>query len=151
MAATDQGERATPMTIQQVSKLSGLSEPTLRYYEKIGLIDAVDRDESSGHRRYGPAAVATIEALSCLRSSGVSVQDLRTYLELLDRRDAARLRELFERSADRVAEEIEQLRLRLRYLRFKAELWGARERGDAEAEQRAIEAILVDEGIYNGQ
>jgi MerR family transcriptional regulator, aldehyde-responsive regulator len=42
---------AGDLTIQQVSRLTGLSEWTLRYYEKVGLIDAVARDESSRHRR----------------------------------------------------------------------------------------------------
>lgn len=36
-------------TIQQVARQTGLSEPTLRYYEQIGLIPAVDRDPGSGH------------------------------------------------------------------------------------------------------
>jgi DNA-binding transcriptional MerR regulator len=130
------------LTIQEVSRLSGLSEPTLRYYEKIGLIDAVDRDESSGHRRYGPAVVETIEALGCLRSSGVGVQDMRAYLRHLDTRDATRLRELFERNAERLDDEIERMRIRQRYLRLKADMWAARERGDTEAEHRAITDIL---------
>ncbi|MDN3351956.1 MerR family transcriptional regulator [Actinomadura sp. DC4] len=125
------------LTIQEVSRLSGLPEPTLRYYERIGLIDAVDRDESSGHRRYGPAVVARAEALGCLRSSGTSVRDMRAYLRHLDTGDAAQLRALFERNADRITEEIERMRVRLRYLRLKADLWGARERGDPEAERDA--------------
>jgi MerR family transcriptional regulator, copper efflux regulator len=40
------------MTIRDVSRRSGLSEPTLRYYEEIGLIGPIARDESSGHRRH---------------------------------------------------------------------------------------------------
>jgi len=40
------------LTIRDVSRRSGLSEPTLRYYEEIGLIGPIARDESSGHRRY---------------------------------------------------------------------------------------------------
>ncbi|MEV0379487.1 MerR family DNA-binding transcriptional regulator [Nonomuraea sp. NPDC050643] len=51
MSAIQNLADASPLTIQDVSRLSGLSEPTLRYYEKIGLIDPVDRNESSGHRR----------------------------------------------------------------------------------------------------
>jgi DNA-binding transcriptional MerR regulator len=142
MAATDKVGDTSHLTIQEVSRLSGLSEPTLRYYEKIGLISAVERDESSGHRRYGPAVVETIEALSCLRSTGMSVQDMRAYLQHLDTRDAAQLRELFQRNAERLAEEIERMRVRLRYLQLKADLWSARERGDAEAECRAITDIM---------
>ncbi|MFB8271682.1 MerR family transcriptional regulator [Streptomyces sp. NPDC055955] len=132
---------ATPLTIQQVSRRTGLSEPTLRYYEKIGLIGAVGRDESSGHRRYGPAAVETIEALSCLRSTGMSVRDMRAYLAHLGTGDASRLRELFQDNAERVAQEIERMRIRLRYLQLKAELWAARDLGDTAAEQRAVTEI----------
>ncbi|WP_149263962.1 MerR family transcriptional regulator [Actinomadura sp. K4S16] len=144
MAATQNVEDAAPLTIQEVSRLSGLSEPTLRYYEKIGLIDPVDRDESSGHRRYDPAAVRTIEALGCLRATGMSVQDMRSYLRHLTEGDeeAAQLRDLFQRNADRVAEELERMRIRLRYLRLKADLWDARERADLAAEHRAVDAIL---------
>jgi MerR family copper efflux transcriptional regulator len=42
----------TALTIQDVSRRSGLSEPTLRYYEQVGLIGPVRRDASRGHRRY---------------------------------------------------------------------------------------------------
>jgi DNA-binding transcriptional MerR regulator len=68
------------LTIQQVSRRSGLSESTLRYYENIGLIDKVPRDERSGHRCYPPDLVAATEAMSCLRGMGMSVADMRAYL-----------------------------------------------------------------------
>jgi MerR family transcriptional regulator, copper efflux regulator len=42
----------TDLSIQDVSRRSGLSEPTLRYYEEIGLIGSIARDPSSRHRRY---------------------------------------------------------------------------------------------------
>ncbi|WP_182875382.1 MerR family DNA-binding transcriptional regulator [Microbispora sp. H10670] len=45
----------TSFTIQDVSRHSGLSEPTLRYYEEAGLVGPIGRDESSGHRRYQDA------------------------------------------------------------------------------------------------
>jgi len=47
----------TALTIQEVSRRSGLSEPTLRYYEEVGLVGPVDRDARSGHRRYREAEV----------------------------------------------------------------------------------------------
>ncbi|MEV0407534.1 MerR family transcriptional regulator [Actinoallomurus sp. NPDC050550] len=144
MTAAQKVQDACPLTIQEVSRLSGLSEPTLRYYEKIGLIDSVDRDESSGHRRYSAAVVDRIEALSCLRGAGVSVQDMRAYLRHLasGHREAGQMRELFQRNAERIAEEMERMQVRLRYLRLKAELWDARERGDAETERRVLAEII---------
>jgi MerR family regulatory protein len=62
------------LTIQQMSRHTGLAESALRYYERIGLIGAVPRDESSGHRRYPPDLVAAIEALSCLRGAFDAIQ-----------------------------------------------------------------------------
>jgi MerR family regulatory protein len=42
----------TGLTIADAAKASGVSVHTLRYYERAGLIDGVDR-AASGHRRYG--------------------------------------------------------------------------------------------------
>ncbi len=143
MTTTD-GDRAS-VSIQDMSKISGLSEATLRYYEKIGLIGPVPRDESSGHRRYGGHAVVMIEALGCLRATGMSVQDMRDYLRFLDGREdnATLMRELFERNVSRIQEEIERMHVRGRYLALKAELWAARERGDADGENRIVPEIAA--------
>ncbi|MFG2322166.1 MerR family transcriptional regulator [Streptomyces sp. NPDC048568] len=137
-------EQGRDLTIQEMARRSGFSEPTLRYYEKIGLLGEVARDESSGHRRYTPAAVERIEALSCLRSSGMAVSGMRRYLELLAQGDAAAVeqRELFASQAQKLAADIEQLQLRLAYLRRKADLWDARVRGDLVAEQEAVEDVV---------
>ncbi|MGA5125591.1 MerR family transcriptional regulator [Streptomyces pseudogriseolus] len=148
MTTTD-GDTAS-VSIQDMSKISGLSEATLRYYEKIGLIGPVPRDESSGHRRYGGHAVERIEALGCLRATGMSVQDMRDYLRFLDGGgdNATRMRELFEHNVSRIQEEIERMHVRLRYLELKARLWSARERGDAEGENRIVpEVARAREGL----
>ena len=64
----------TALTIQDVSRRSGLSEPTLRYYEEIGLIGPVDRDASSGHRRYRTEDLDVLQALACMRALGVGMR-----------------------------------------------------------------------------
>ncbi|WP_405577623.1 MerR family transcriptional regulator [Streptomyces sp. NBC_01190] len=137
------GEQAVDLTIQEMARRSGFSEPTLRYYEKIGLLGAVGRDESSGHRRYEPATVARVDALSCLRSAGMTVGGMRRYLELLAQGEAAAAdqRDLFAGQAEKLAADIERLHLRLTYLRGKADLFDARVRGDTTAEHRAVEEI----------
>ena len=66
----------TAFTIQNVSRRSGLSEPTLRYYEEVGLIGPVDRDGSSGHRRYSNEDVDALQMLACLRDKA-AVWDAR--------------------------------------------------------------------------
>jgi DNA-binding transcriptional MerR regulator len=129
---------AGDLTIQQVSRRTGLAESALRYYERIGLIDPVPRDESSGHRRYPPDLVAVIEGMSCLRGTGMSVADIRAYIANMGRGQpaAADQHALFARHAERLRREIARLQLRERYVSAKAELWAARVKGDAAAEER---------------
>jgi MerR family copper efflux transcriptional regulator len=138
----------TALTIQQVSRRSGLSEPTLRYYEEVGLIGPVDRDEHSGHRRYGDDDLDVLQALACLRALGMGIEDMRTYQANRGRGGravAAEQRDLLLRHADRMTAEIAALHTRLDYLREKAALWDARAHGDAAAEaaaQRRVHAAL---------
>jgi len=119
----------------------------------------VPRDASSGHRRYPADLVATIESLSCLRGSGMSVADIRTYVANTRRGDDATSdqRRLFEAHAARLHDEIGRLRLRERYVTAKARMWAARERGDTKAEQEIIATVielagrlLDDEGAQRG-
>jgi DNA-binding transcriptional MerR regulator len=129
----------TALTIQEVSRRSGLSEPTLRYYEQVGLIGPVERDASSGHRRYREQDLDDLQALACLRAMGVGIEDMRTYQANRGRgREAAgEQRDLLLRHAERVEAQIETLHTHLDYLRAKAALWDARDHGDADAEAEA--------------
>jgi DNA-binding transcriptional MerR regulator len=129
-------------TIQQAARRTGLSVPTLRYYEQVGLIDPVPRGESSGHREYDDATVQAVEALACLRTTGMSIEDMRRYRDHMASGDAAEQRALFATQVERVSAEIEGLELRREYLREKVRLWSAREDGDPGAEARAAERLV---------
>src|SRR5690242_1248434 len=103
------------LTIQEASRRSGLSEPTLRYYEEVGLIGPIHRDPSSGHRRYGDHDLDDLQVLACLRGMGVGIEDMRTYQANRGRgRSAAgEQRDLLLRHAERVETEIAALRVHL--------------------------------------
>ena len=135
----------TVLTIQDVSRRSGLSEPTLRYYEEVGLIGPIDRDASSGHRRYRDEDLDTLQALACLRAMGMGIEDMRTYQanRVRGHAAAAEQRDLLLRHAGRIEAEIETLHTHLDYLREKAALWDARDRGDADAEAQAWKRVRV--------
>jgi MerR family transcriptional regulator, copper efflux regulator len=137
----------TALTIQDVSRRSGLSGPTLRYYEEVGLIGPIERDASSGHRRYHEEQLDALQALACLRAMGVGIEDMRTYQanRVRGRAAAGEQRDLLLRHAERIEAEIGTLRTHLAYLRAKAALWDARDRGDADAETEAnlrVQAII---------
>ncbi len=68
-------------TIAEVAGRSGLSADTLRYYEKIGLIEPPPRDPS-GHRSYTEDDVAWVTFLLRLRSTGMPIRLMREYADL---------------------------------------------------------------------
>jgi DNA-binding transcriptional MerR regulator len=129
----------TALTIQDAARRSGLSEPTLRYYEEVGLIGPIARDPSSRHRRYSEEEVDTLQALACLRAMGVGIEEMRTYQanRELGHAKAGEQRDLLLRHAERVEAEIETLRIHLEYLQAKAALWDGRDRADTGAEAEA--------------
>jgi MerR family transcriptional regulator, copper efflux regulator len=136
----------TAMTIQEVSRRSGLSEPTLRYYEEVGLLGPVDRDARSGHRRYRDEDLDALQMLACLRALGLGIDDMRTYQANRGRGGravAAEQRDLLRQHAERIEAEIAALHTRLDYLREKSALWDARARGDAAAEAEAQQRVHV--------
>jgi MerR family copper efflux transcriptional regulator len=127
-------------SIQDVSRRSGLPEPTLRYYEQVGLVGPIDRDENTGYRRYGPDDLHAFEALACLRAVGMGIEDMRTYQANLLRREesAAEQRDLLLRHEERIQSEMVAQQARLNYLREKAAVWDARDRGDGDAAAQAM-------------
>jgi MerR family transcriptional regulator, copper efflux regulator len=131
------------LTIQDVSRRSGLSEPTLRYYEEVGLIGPIGRDAKSGHRRYGDEDLDALQILACLRAMGVGIEDMRTYQanRALGQVAAGEQRDLLARHAERVEAEIATLKVHLAYLREKSALWDARDRADAAAEEVALQRV----------
>jgi len=71
----------TELTIQQVCHQTGLSIDTLRYYERIGLLEPIARTPS-GHRRYTPRDIAWIDVLIRLRDTGMPRAQMVRFAQL---------------------------------------------------------------------
>ena len=71
----------TGLTIQQVAQQTGLSIDTLRYYERIGLLEPVLRAQN-GHRRYTQHDLAWIDLLMRLRDTGMPRAQMVRFAEL---------------------------------------------------------------------
>lgn len=72
------------MTIAEVSRNYGLSQDTLRYYERIGLIPRVNRSKS-GIRDYTEENCRWVEFAKCMRSAGLSIEALIEYVALFQK------------------------------------------------------------------
>jgi DNA-binding transcriptional MerR regulator len=70
-------------TIAETARRTGLTTHTLRYYEQQGLmLDWVKRADST-HRRYSAGAIAWIDFLTKLRSTGTSIRRMREDAQLV--------------------------------------------------------------------
>lgn len=99
-----------PLTVSEVAERIGLSTHTLRWYERIGLLDQVTRD-ASGHRRYTRPDVEWLLLLTRLRATGMPVRDMQRYADLVRAGDSTseERRELLESHRDRVEAHITEL------------------------------------------
>jgi DNA-binding transcriptional MerR regulator len=69
------------MTIAEVSKKYNISQDTLRYYERIGMIPSVART-SGGRRDYKEQDCNWIELAKCMRSAGLPIEAMIEYVKL---------------------------------------------------------------------
>ena len=83
---------------------------TLRYYERVGLIQPVGRARN-GHRRYSEADEAWLNFLHCMRATNMSIRDMQRYAQLREQGDATSLerRKLLEDHQAAIAAKIAEL------------------------------------------
>ncbi len=74
------------MKIMEVSEQFGISSDTLRYYERIGLIQPVHRSEN-GIRDYNELDLRRVDFIKCMRSAGLPIEILIEYVGLVQQGD----------------------------------------------------------------
>ncbi len=83
---------------------------TLRYYERVGLIQPVGRAHN-GHRRYSEADEAWINFLHCMRATNMPIREMQHYAELREQGDSTSLdrRKILEDHQAAIAAQIVEL------------------------------------------
>ncbi len=71
------------MTIKEVSKKFDITQDTLRYYERVGMIPKVNRTKN-GIRDYTEVDLGWVELVKCMRSAGLTVEVLVEYVRLFN-------------------------------------------------------------------
>ena len=74
------------MTIKEVSEKYDISQDTLRYYERVGMIPPVTRT-ASGIRDYQEEDIRGVELAKCMRSAGLPVETMIEYVKLTQEGD----------------------------------------------------------------
>ena len=108
------------MTIREVAQQFSISQDTLRYYERVGMIPPVTRT-ASGIRDYQETDLQWVELAICMRSAGLPVETMIEYVKLCQEGDntiLARLQLLVEQR-EVLHEQKKQIEETLERLDFK--------------------------------
>lgn len=106
-------------TIGQVAKLTGLSISTIRYYDKEGLLNGINR--KSGIRSFNDKDLNTIRVIECLKNSGMLIKEIRNFMKLCEEGDSS-LNERYNFFLDqekKVQDQIKSLNQTLKLIKFK--------------------------------
>ncbi|GGF65368.1 MerR family transcriptional regulator [Paenibacillus albidus] len=68
-------------SIKQAAEVTGLSEDTIRYYERVGLLPYAER-KANGHRHYTREHLQGILFLMRLKATGMTIEEMKHYREL---------------------------------------------------------------------
>ena len=68
-------------TVGEMAKMLDVPASTLRYYDKEGLLPFVERS-SGGIRQFRDSDVEWLRVIGCMKKAGMSLKDIRQYIEL---------------------------------------------------------------------
>ena len=107
-------------TIKEVSQILNIPASTLRYYDKEGLLPALERKES-GYRLFSEENIRALRLIECLKSTGMPIKDIQRFFEWTKQGDAS-LQQRYEMFLERrriVEEQMAQLQRTLEVIDYK--------------------------------
>jgi len=115
------------LTIAQTAARTGLTAHTLRYYERDGLMQHVDRS-ATGHRRYTEQDLDWITMITRLRRTGMPIRDIRRYAALVRAGEGTEPERmlLLQQHRDRVRAELDQTAAHLAMIDRKIDFYAGR-------------------------
>lgn len=125
-------------SIQDVSKKTGLTTHTLRYYEKEGLISGVERSQG-GFRQYTDEDLERLGLICCLKNTGMSIQEIARFVQLTHEGDHT-LKErvqMLKNHREQVIERMEEMQKHLDKVTWKINFFSEKLRAyEAEIEKQ---------------
>jgi DNA-binding transcriptional MerR regulator len=107
-------------SIGEVARIFGLSVPTIRYYDAEGLIPNLHRT-TSGNRLFTKDNLETINMIGCLKKSGMSIKDIKTFISWCSQGDStlSKRQEMFHQLKYSLTSQLHDLQSMLDVVNFK--------------------------------
>ena len=94
-------------TIGQFAKACGISTHTLRFYDKVGILEPRSTDPSSGYRYYSIEDIAKIRVIQNLRDMSYSIKEIHS---MFTKTDLTSQIQLMRRKRDKLSQHLEMIR-----------------------------------------
>lgn len=126
-------------TIARAAQRTGLTEHTLRYYEKEGLLPFVERGPS-GYRSFRKSDYEWIELIACLKNTGMKIKDIRQFISWCMEGDCTLQKrlDLFKAQKIKAEQQLAELKQHIKKIEHKIRYY-----------ETAVEAGT--EAIHNGK
>jgi len=107
-------------SIGEVANITGIAISTLRYYDREGMFPNMERS-SGGIRVFSDKEIETIKVIECLKTSGLSIKDIKQFLDWCQEGDASLLkrRQMFYERLEAVKKQMEELQKTMNTIKFK--------------------------------
>lgn len=108
-------------TIGEISKMLNLPISTLRYYDKERLLLTIERDDSSGIRKFNRQTIEALRLIECLKKSGMQIKAIKEFMRwcALGNRTIARRKQMFIEQRKSIENEIAELEAALAMIKYK--------------------------------
>ncbi len=99
------------LRIGEISSITKVSIETIRYYEKLGLLQALKRTEG-GFRLFSPEIVGRLNFIKRSQSLGLSLTEIGQLLQIHDRGEmpCSKVRQTLKIKIEEIDDRIEQLK-----------------------------------------
>ncbi|AHI55139.1 MerR family transcriptional regulator [Listeria ivanovii] len=111
------------MNIKEAAKITGLTNDTIRYYERIGIIMPIPRQDN-GLRDFTERSINQLKFAKTMRSAGMGVESLREYVAMIYENDDSTIvarKALLTEQAELMQEKIDRMQEAHDYLLYKVE------------------------------
>ena len=133
-------------TVGEMARFLNVSASTLRYYDKEGLLPFVERS-NSGIRMFSDKDYEWLKIIECLKKSGLSIKEIRSYIDMTKRGDDSleeRL-QLFEERKKDVERQMKELQETLDLLKYKCWYYEMAIQDQSEERVRSLSAEELPE------
>ncbi len=108
------------MQIGEISKKTGLSISTLRYYDKHGLLQNIDRS-NGGIRKFDDKDLEALRIILSLKTSGMKISEIKQFMDWCSKGDTTidKRLNMFYQQEKNINEQIDILNKSLKLIKFK--------------------------------